>query len=346
MNNDPILAAVYFTKGLGDLVMSQALDVAPRALVQCVDDRFAILAAHSGDVEALANQVSTADDVRLVVAGPGRMANPDDLRGILSRARQAIETIVSTDGRGDEAWSVTVSARSPAWKGKSPWDPSSIVAEILHGADLRGTARSPVDVRLQIDGTEGHVALNLSRRPVEGTSESIWPGALRRSVAAAMVLLACNNASASALRAGIYDPFCGSGTVLTEVARRGLIAFGSDIDERAVTMTRARLGLRGSEQRIFQNDILRTPNPRRVATSCIVSNLPWGKQVAITRKSELFDAVAKLVVSRRTNGSVAVLLTDSAQQLMARIRKADRGVQIQTKQLSFLGQAPQLLVVT
>lgn len=42
-------------------------------------------------------------------------------------------------------------------------------------------------------------------------------------------------------QARLYDPFCGTGTVLLEAAMRGLAVYGSDIDERAVFGSRDNL---------------------------------------------------------------------------------------------------------
>jgi len=60
-------------------------------------------------------------------------------------------------------------------------------------------------------------------------------------VAAALVRLAISGAGPEVLGRGVYDPFCGTGTIAAEAVHLGLPVFASDIDERAAELTRQRL---------------------------------------------------------------------------------------------------------
>lgn len=60
-----------------------------------------------------------------------------------------------------------------------------------------------------------------------------------------------------------------------------------------VALTRARLD-EDLLHHVFRHDVLRGV-PARVTASVVVANLPWGKQIKIDRRGELFDATAAIV---------------------------------------------------
>src|SRR5262249_20425588 len=149
------------------------------------------------------------------------------------------------------------------------------------------------------------------------------PGALRPSVAAALVRLAVQAAAPDTTRRGLYDPCCGTGTIAAEAARLGLPVYASDLDPEAVTLTAARLDGLGTQARqprperpprVFQHDVLRAV-PRDIRAAIVASNLPWGKQIRLPREGELFDAVAALVAPRLADGGACALLTTSGDRL-------------------------------
>jgi 23S rRNA G2445 N2-methylase RlmL len=253
---------------------------------------------------------------------------------------------------------VTLSARNPIWRRNPKWNPNEVIKRRLHGADADATARSLVDLRLQIDGTDAHAALSLTERPIgksaDGAAERL--GALRPTVAAALVRLATAGVDQAVLRHGVYDPFCGTGTIVAEASRLGLAIFASDIDEGAVTITRTRLvDLVKSRatpaddpaaelaHRVFRHDVLRGV-PARVTARMVVANLPWGKQVRVDRRGELFDATAAIVARALTDGGTCALLTTHEDQLAARLRKQAGQVKITSRRIGLLGQAPGIVV--
>jgi tRNA G10 N-methylase Trm11 len=211
-----------------------------------------------------------------------------------------------------------------------------------------------VDVRIQVDGEVMHAAVNLDRPPPGAPAAPVRPGALRRSVAAVLVRLAVARADPTAVGCGLYDPCCGTGTVVAEAARRGLPVYASDLDPAAVDLTRARLAAPGGEvpvltpdvvrHRVFVHDLLRG-KPQRVDSGLVASNLPWGKQVSVPRRGDLFEACAALAGRVVAGGGCCVLLTTHDEQLVARVRRHVRGADVTVRRIGLLGQTPAIVTV-
>ena len=287
------------------------------------------------------------------MAGPAAITDLASFDRLCGQARDATDAFLRTrdPARADGGpWSVTVSARAPRWRDQPGWDPSGPIGARLNGADLAARSRAPVDLRLQVDGDQGHISLNLTARP-HGKREAgpDRPGALRPSVAAALVRLALTAASPEAVRHGLYDPCCGTGTVVAEAARLSVPVYASDIDEQAVAATAERLatlagsGLSPPAARVFRHDLLRGV-PREVPARIVASNLPWGKQVRLPSRTDLFDAVARLAARGIAEGGVSVLLTTGEQQLVARIRRQAPRARISTRRIGLLGQTPAVVL--
>ena len=101
------------------------------------------------------------------------------------------------------------------------------------------------------------------------------PGALKPSVAAALVLLAQTTSTTRVL-----DPCCGSGTILIEAALQGASVCGGDRSPRAVAAARANVAAAGVKASVHQWDTTALP----IATATmdrVITNLPWGRQVPV-----------------------------------------------------------------
>lgn len=101
------------------------------------------------------------------------------------------------------------------------------------------------------------------------------PGALKPSVAAALVLLAQTPPNATLL-----DPCCGSGTILIEAALQGAAVCGGDLNAEAVEAARANAAAAGVRADIQRWDATTLPIADGVMER-VITNLPWGRQVAV-----------------------------------------------------------------
>ena len=314
------MIVVYFTKGLGDVVADELEDVAPGLAIGERTDRFIVLDPPAAQIGLIESALRTADDLRTVIAGPASVADEAGFVALVGEGGERARAILSREGRAEAApWSVTVSARKPVWRRKPTFDPAPTIAEHLGAADVAGTERMPVDVRLQADVERMHLALNRGRRVV-GRRESAPArlGALRPAVGAALVRMVVAAAEPRTAERGIYDPFAGTGTIVIEALRRSLPAFASDIDPEAVRLTRARLADLASERetlaaglddaallrRVFVHDI-RAGLPTRVNARLIAGNLPWGDKVQLDRRTELFDALGPIAAETVAAGAHA-----------------------------------------
>jgi SAM-dependent methyltransferase len=344
---------LYFTKGLGDVVAEESAGIVPAITVLGADDRFLVAAMTAAEAAALGEQARTIDDVRLLVAGPERITSEDGFAALCASAAERVRNILAP-GQGDWSgpWSVTLSARNPGWRDSPGWDPAPVLATHFPGADLGAAQRSPVDLRVQADAEMIHIALNLWSRPIgKRDGGPARPGALRPTVAAALVRLAIRDTDPAVTRLGVYDPFCGTGTVVAEAAHLGLPVFASDIDEHAVELARRRLaGQRAGaapaaagvlRHRVFAHDVRRGPPPR-VSARVMVGNLPWGKQVKVDGRLALFDATTLLARHLLRDGGTVVLLSTHEDALIARLRR--QRLAVSSRRIGLLGQTPAIVV--
>lgn len=339
---------VYVTKGLVDVCEAELLELAPRAVVREGTERFILIGIPAADLEQLGALARTVDDLRLLVAGPGEVATPDALAALLELGALATRRVLEADDESDwksGPWSVTLSARNPPWRGRLDWGEGDLIEKHLPGASLTATSRHDVDLRLQVDEKLAHISLNLWPQPIgkhAGEAAPNWKGALKPTVAAALLRLAVGPVAAGVVERGLYDPFCGSGTIVGEAFRAGLSVFASDVSPDAVKLTRSRLAGLGAEpdgllQQVFVRDVMTGPDSR-VTARVVAGNLPWGKQVEVDQRGVLFDTTALLVWHLIRSGGSAALLTTNEDQLVSRLRS--RGLTVATRRIGMLGQTP------
>jgi hypothetical protein len=340
--------AIYATKGLVDVAEAELREIVPGVTVHRRGERFLLAVMTPEEADQVGTRARIIDDVRMVVGGPSPVHDESDLEDLCTAAANEVEGTVP-DALGP--WSVTLSARNPPWRSGPRWDPKPVLARTLHGADPSSTSRCAVDVRIQLDSQDAHVAVNLWAQPVGKRSREMtasWPGALRPTVAAALVRLILESSDEDARAHGLYDPFCGSGTIVAEAARCGLPVFASDQSEQAVELTRTRLtrmGLAPDDlvHRVFARDVHTGPDPRATAR-LLAANLPWGKQVQVNGRLALFDATALLTAHTVRSGGAAALLTTNEEQLIPRLRR--HGLTVESRRIGLLGQTPAIVMCT
>lgn len=129
-----------------------------------------------------------------------------------------------------------------------------------------------------------------------GGRESERQGALRPTVAAAMARLAGSPAGV------LYDPFCGSGTILLEARAAGWEVGGSDIDPDAIETAR-----RNGVDSVWVADA-RNLALEDAAVGAVASNLPFGSTYALPADPAGWFAEALSELARITCEGAAVVL--------------------------------------
>ena len=166
------------------------------------------------------------------------------------------------------------------------------------------------------------------------------PGALRPTVAAAMVLLVGPPAPSTAT-ATLLDPCCGSGTILAEAAAAGWVSIGADLDPAAVALAYGNLGGTGAG-RLLVADARRLPLADH-SVAAIAANLPFGKQYAVPGSAAAWYAVTLAEFARVTPDGAAVALLAPATTALRRALAAQPGLAVEDRfDLRLLGMATTL----
>lgn len=143
----------------------------------------------------------------------------------------------------------TIRQSRPRWAIADPAQLEIWACEYRRGRFISGLRLSDASMRQ-------HGGRNLQR-----------PGALRPTLAAAMVRLAGQPPGV------LLDPCCGSGTILAEATAAGWTATGTDIDPAAVAIAHAN----APQATVRVADALHMHMPEASVTAC-VTNLPFGRQ--------------------------------------------------------------------
>jgi tRNA (guanine6-N2)-methyltransferase len=315
--------AAFATKGLEDVVAGEV-----GGFGEVTDTRTKLLRFRATDVGRLAG-LRTADDVAVVAGAAEDVHTAGDLRKLLDIG-DAVRAIRGVREVGTE-FSVTVSAaRSPLGNAQ---DVRAIVVPEIGLEPAPERSRAAIDVRVFLDGTYALVGVRLFAAPltVRDYRKADRIGSLRPTVAAAMVRLADP-------RRTVWDPFCGSGTILAEARARGLGIRGSDLDGDAITAARANLG---PDARLTRADAL-DPRTWRTDADTVITNLPWGKQIPIAGGGPLHAAVGKGVAAV---GRGCVLTVDP-DRLVAQVRRAAPGATTRVRRIGLLGQTPSIVTIS
>jgi tRNA (guanine6-N2)-methyltransferase len=134
-----------------------------------------------------------------------------------------------------------------------------------------------INLRIFIEHDEALVGMRLFKHPLHRRPYKLdhLPGSLKPPVAAALAQLA--NVTA---RMHVLDPFCGAGTILIEAALMDSVAMGGDVNPKALTVAQG--NARNAEVNVLLEQWDATNLPLSASSvDCVISNLPWGKQIVV-----------------------------------------------------------------
>ena len=211
----------------------------------------------------------------------------------------------------------------------------NVAAGIKERFGLRYTPddrEADLNVRVFIEHEMAFVGVRLGKQPLHerGYKVAERAGSLKPSVAAAMLRLAQVEAGMRLL-----DPCCGSGTILIEGALSGAIAEGGDIDPEAVAAARANIQAAGVQVSVSEWDARALPLPDQ-SVERVVTNLPWGKQIALEDAIErLYGEICAEIERVLQPGGQVALLTSLPELL-----SFERLQPMTTVEISLFGQTP------
>jgi tRNA (guanine6-N2)-methyltransferase len=336
--------SAFVTRGLEDIAAGEIGSV--KAL-RALEVRSKVVLAQAADPRAF-RHLRTVDDVAVVSARSDGVAGLDNLTSLVADGadlEESIEIAKRTD-RMEGTFSITVSAAHTACgPANLIEDAVASVIKARYGWEHVRLQRAPVDIRVFIDGRWALIGVRLFDEPLSRRSYRVVNvrGALRPTVAAALVRIATPNPR----RRQVWDPFCGSGTILCEAAEAGHEVWGTDIELEAVDAARENLTAVKREfwGRIENADSTspKTWKKHQNATT-VISNLPWGKQVGIKSRQALYDSVGSGVADLARRGGIGVLLTTEPELVRRRLRP-DPGLTVDERRIGLLGQTPTVITV-
>lgn len=208
------------------------------------------------------------------------------------------------------------------------------------GAPPKGT----LSFRVTVEGMQATLAVRVGDRPLHrrGYKRASTPGTLHPPLAAAMVALAGIGPTDT-----VFDPCCGTGTILIEAAglapKARLLA--ADHDRQALAAARANAALTSTAATWLRADAGVLPvGAGRVDR--IVSNPPWDRQVSaqgsLAGHPGRFYREIRRVLS--PSGRAVLLLHDADDQCAA---AKSAGLQVRdTRPLSLFGTHPSVVTLT
>lgn len=189
-----------------------------------------------------------------------------------------------------------------------------------------------LNLRVFIDHAEAVIGARLLRQPLHRRAykQIHLPGSLKPTVAVAMLRLA-----GCIPGARLLDPFCGAGTIPIEAASAGCAAIGGDLTRAVLAAAQTNTGLAGVPARFALWDAARLPLAS-ASVAAVVSNLPWGRQIAASDDPRaLYHAAFAEMQRVVAPGGILVLLTTLPDLLPA--TPADQ------IEISLFGQTPLIL---
>lgn len=336
----------FTVKGLEAVAADELADVVPTATVVAAGTK--IVRFEVGRALRSLARLRCFDDVAVetMTSTTGEQLEDDDVASAVASAREVVEGLRPV---GDEV-SITVSAVGrPRQEVEMLRDRVLGIACKVTGFRLKEEGRSTFDLRLQIDAEATFLGVRLFDRPLAALRPprvAHRRGGLRPTIAAAMVRIAAAGSRDRPIV--VWDPFCGSGTILFEAAMAGSPVLGSDIDPEAVDVAVRNLDTLRNDisKEVVVADALRSPlwsRPRR--GTCLVTNLPWDKQIAIVRRTDFYRTVGERLAMLAERGRGFVVLTRDPDTLLAAAGRHGLGVEVARRRLGFAGQTPTLLSV-
>lgn len=210
------------------------------------------------------------------------------------------------------------------------------VSQVYGWVYCENDADSHLNLRLFIEHDRAYVGMRLGNGPLHRRAykQQSVRGSLKSTVAAAMLWLAQVTPGTRVL-----DPCCGAGTILIEAALLGATARGGDNDPAAVDATRANALAAQVTLEVQEWDARQLPLDAQTVDR-VVTNLPWGRQVAVDDALAGFYRKACAEIERvLTNTGRAVLLTNVPDLVYLPTLHLEQQIE-----LSLFGQTPVMLV--
>ncbi len=292
-------------------------------------------------------QLRTVDDVFLTVAAWRGVGRPRSTLNVIQSLSEALELEAAADIcasvrplSGRPSFSVTAS-----FVGKRNYSTEEIKTAVATGVETGhdwryepNDALAEINVRLFIEHETALVGVRLAGSALHERQykQAHLTGSLKPPVAAALLSLA-----GVAPGVTLFDPCCGVGTIPIEATLCGAAASGSDQDMDAVTAASLNAASANVHVRFDQWDARQLPLADS-SIDCVVSNLPWGRQIVVTNGLQSFyhGAIAEMRRIVVDHGRI-VLLTGTPELIELSSFRCEQQIEI-----SLFGQTPTVFVLS
>ncbi|MCL2664248.1 MAG: RNA methyltransferase [Defluviitaleaceae bacterium] len=281
--------------------------------IYCADNLYKLhgmfeIGAQKKDLPALAKQAASFDfspnEKQALMPGVSSFFPAQELRRSSFLAQELRR---SSCIQHDASFLLVVSA---VRSGKHNYSRHDIADEVSRSLISTGryaagdSSRHDLALRVEASGNICKVYSQLTSASVRfrGTELTTAPGGIRPTVAHALVRISGPDKCDV-----FYDPFCGAGTIAHERAFYGhKKIYASDIDADMVETAKKNLNGRAV---VFAADAVKT-KMKDGSVDKIVSNIPWGKQIAVDNIENLYKNFFAEVKRILKPGGSAVILTD------------------------------------
>lgn len=197
---------------------------------------------------------------------------------------------------------------------------------------------SQLNIRVFIEHHDASVGIRLAKQPLHKREyKNIHIAAsLKPPVAAAMISLV-NSPSTRV----VLDPFCGAGTILIEASFQRYRSIGGDANWEALWAAKTNIENAGIEAHIYQWDARSLPFSDQ-SIECIVTNLPWGRQISVgpDQEHQYYLFLRELQRILHPQGR-AIFLTNSPEQITIPGFRTEFA-----REISLFGQTPTIVLLT
>lgn len=335
----------YTVKGLEQIASDE--------IVRIIDDAQIIKSApkrvvFEAPVTPALAQLRTIDDIGILL-GQTKTASLEGIAAFVqeldvSNVRWIIEQI-----RPELAGTFSITTTLTGVQGFTGDNLKQTLGEIIkHKTGWKFTKldHSNFDLRIFADRHEVYCSVKLLGQSLHerGYKAESRKGSLRATIAAAMV----NISTQGETNLKVVDNFCGSGTILAEALLAGNEVYGGDIEPESIEFTRRNLASLKYDKsdRIVQLNATKTKWQNHYF-DCAISNLPWGKQVAVEHITDLYhNTLQEYARILKLEGALCLLIGSKPELLIKHTKQVFPGANIKTWQLGYLGQTPTIVLIS
>ncbi|HVE90962.1 MAG TPA: methyltransferase domain-containing protein [Actinomycetota bacterium] len=278
--------------------------------------------------------------VQVGTSGPGAAAKVAATMWEPRRAANALSVFAGLGGALRPRMGFRVAVRVLSETNFRRTDLRRAVAQVVGSTYPRWGLEDPAALELWVvESSPGRfrLGLRLDKLSRTGPARDLERvGALRPSVAAAMVLLAGRP------KGWMLDAFCGSGTILAAGADAEWEIAGCDLDPAALLAAAGNLGPR---PRLLRADALKLPLAGG-RFSAAVSNLPFGKRFPLPpNPGRWFGGVMEELCRVTVPGAKIVLLGPRGRGLEAAVAQSRRVEELERFDVTVLGEPARIFVL-